>query len=131
MVVGMDYPDPIDAPEAFRDHLLRLWAETTEDQQMASLTESAAIMDRIYNFKGRKKDPRQTLSWPRSGVRDGAGRPITGVPEAVKTTQAMFAMCCSVGISPLSDPRILAAGELMMRRLLVPGAPYLEQSPLQ
>jgi hypothetical protein len=64
------------------DRLAR-FMELTDEEKEAAIIAASQLIDISYQWKGRKADPEQGLSWPRIEV-EVDGYEITGIPPAIR-----------------------------------------------
>lgn len=120
----LTYPDPLDEGDAFIAYCRECFDRLSKADQERCIVQAAADMELVFNFRGVKKSDRQSLAWPRRGVRDESGNEITGIPDSVKAGQAEIALMYGAKLS-LLEPRILARLSLIMKDVLDPDEPFL------
>lgn len=52
------------------------WRKASKEEQEAALIQASAEIDRHFRFRGERATPRQSMSWPRTGVYGDDGNPI-------------------------------------------------------
>ena len=120
----MAYPDPLDDGPAFIAYCEERWKALPKPEAEQCIIQAAADMEQMFNFRGVKKSAKQSMVWPRRGVRDKQGKEITGIPECVKAAQAEIALIHAAKIS-LYEARILARLQLILEEVLDPNEPFL------
>lgn len=83
------------ADEYFADRGNTVWPALTEEQKQAALIQASDYVSTHYTYKGTKASTSQGLAFPRIGVVDQSGLPVTGVPECIKKCTAELAVRAS------------------------------------
>jgi hypothetical protein len=105
LVVGTNsYGSQAEADSYFADSLkASIWAAFTVSQKDAGLIEVARVMERSA-YKGQKELDGQEMSFPRSGVTDCAGNPLTPEETLDLAKEAQF----EYAILAIQNPAILS-----------------------
>lgn len=120
IVQATSYIDITFADEYLADRGNMDWPALTEDQKKAALVQASDYVSTHYKYKGTKIDMLQNLQFPRNGVIDPLGMPVTGVPECIKKCTAELAVRASKG--PLvPDPEFDDSGRAIKMKAEVLG----------
>ncbi len=88
-------PEEADSFAAGREETL-FWFDLSEPEKISALTRAGELLDARIIWKGTPAKPDQTLRWPRCGVFDADGLPVseTAIPDVVKhaVCEQAFAM---------------------------------------
>lgn len=78
-------PEEADSFAAGREETL-FWFDLSEPEKISALTRAGELLDARIIWKGTPARPDQTLRWPRCGVFDADGLPVseTAIPDVVK-----------------------------------------------
>ena len=78
-------PEEADSFAAGREETL-FWFDLSEPEKISALTRAGELLDARIIWKGTPAKPDQTLRWPRCGVFDADGLPVseTAIPDVVK-----------------------------------------------
>lgn len=78
-------PEEADSFAAGREETL-FWFDLSEPEKISALTRAGELLDARIIWKGTPAKPDQTLRWPRCGVFDADGLPVseTTIPDVVK-----------------------------------------------
>lgn len=68
------------------------WADANQKIKAAALIKAADLIDAHFTFRGHRQRVDQLRAWPRSGIRDKAGRIISGTPSAVIDANCVLAL---------------------------------------
>jgi len=74
-----------------REDVARAHGRATESDVNAALQFASEQIDAMFRWRGEKADPNQTMGWPRKGVFDDQGNPVSGVPERVQDATYLMA----------------------------------------
>lgn len=82
-----------------RKNMRDWWDNLNSDAQKNELINGTEYADKKFGPKldGKPLNPNQALEFPRSGLKDRYGRPITGVPKNVKDATCEYAWLSSNG----------------------------------
>ena len=89
-------PEEADSYATGREETL-FWFDLADPEKLSVLSRAGELLDARIIWKGTPAKPDQTLRWPRSGIFDADGLPVseTAIPAAVKhaVCEQAFAMC--------------------------------------
>ena len=89
-------PEEADSYATGREETL-FWFDLADPEKLSVLSRAGELLDARIIWKGTPAKPDQTLRWPRSGIFDADGLPVseTAIPDAVKhaVCEQAFAMC--------------------------------------
>lgn len=93
------YVDLEYAKEYFTRKGYTAWNDLTTETQQNELINGTEYADKKFGPKldGRPLNDKQSLEFPRSGLKDRYGRPILGVPDNVKQATCEYAMLSKTG----------------------------------
>lgn len=89
-------PEEADSYATGREETL-FWFDLADPEKLSVLSRAGELLDARIIWKGTPAKPNQTLRWPRSGIFNADGLPVseTAIPDAVKhaVCEQAFAMC--------------------------------------
>lgn len=105
LVVGVNsYGSRADANTYFLDSINNtVWNSYTDEQKDQGLVEATRILERQL-WAGEKEDPMQDLEFPRTGLTDCYGDPVTPAESLETIQQAQF----EYALDLLNDPGLLS-----------------------
>lgn len=68
------------------------WADANSMIKAAALVKAADLIDTHFTFRGYRQAVDQLRAWPRTGIKDKAGRTISGIPSAVIDANCVLAL---------------------------------------
>lgn len=86
------------------------WLKASEQEKQIALARATAIIDQTFKFRGEPRTRLQSLSWPRANAFYDDGRPILGVPKAIKEATSLLAgfLLADVPMTPASMAHVIA-----------------------
>lgn len=104
------------ADEYFADRGNTVWAALTTEQKQSALILASDYASTQYQYKGEKASVEQALAFPRTGVVDPQGQPLSGIPSCIKRVVAELAVRASSG-TLLPDPEFDENGRLIKSKM--------------
>lgn len=112
----------MDAFERLYTEIDAAWEKATDQDKLDASKWATETIDR-FEFKGSKLDQAQLGSWPRRGVVEKSGRPITGIPRQIGRATYLLAGArlagrLANGLDPQRDQEFLLYVRLVLEPLL-------------
>lgn len=79
------------------------WADANDTIKLAALVKAADLIDAHFTFRGHQQAVDQIRAWPRTGIKDKAGRIVNGIPPAVMEANCVLALAVIEGAGGTSE----------------------------
>ncbi len=109
LVVGTNsYASQADADTYFANSTrATTWSAFTSDQKDEGLIDATRLLERL-SWQGTKTNPSQTLEFPRDGLVDCNGEPVSSAESLIQISEAEF----EYAIAILSDSSVLTSTDV-------------------